>query len=91
MKWRWRFRAALRALMVAAALTGPLAAVPAARADTPATCTTGTQTTYCQTIDSGTEGGPAASGFVMAEAAMGVLLGMLFAFVTVKRLLRSAM
>lgn len=67
-----------------------LVVVPAARADTVATCTTDSQTSYCEQLPTGTNSDASSSGFVIAEATMGVLISMTTGVILLRKLFALA-
>lgn len=73
-------------LVAMVVLIGP----PHALADTSATCTTDTATSYCEQVASGTGSSSFLSGFGIAELGGATLFCFLLSFHMVKRLLRAA-
>lgn len=65
-------------------------ALSSAFADTQATCTTDTATSYCEQPPSGVGSSSFLSGFGIAELASATLFAFLISFVMVRRLLRAA-
>lgn len=67
------------ALALVIALLAP-ALVAGQAAANPASCTTDTSTSYCEQVPSGVNAQASSDGFVLAEASMGVILGLFAGF-----------
>ena len=77
------------AVLVSGAVALSLLAAPAF-ADTSATCTTDTATSYCEQLPAGTNASGAMDGFVLVEATSGVLFTFLTGWWIYRKLLGSA-
>lgn len=71
------------ALLLTAALAAP------ALADTAASCTTDTATSYCEQVSSGTDADPFMAGFGLAEAGLGAIFAIYALSWVIKRALEA--
>jgi hypothetical protein len=85
-------RAALLLVVACFAWSAGFVAVAAgtARADTAATCTTDTATSYCEQLPTGSNDGAAQDGFVLVEATLGVLMSLLVGFFVLRKIFAAA-